>query len=122
MTLRGSWTSTGGYVRLLCREEERHKPLCFDSPGERWECLAPSISSGDALELAKVLFTGHHAPGVIHVCYECFGEVCGDPRCRCTSQCTLSVRDVARLPECLPVCRNCNTIGPCCLLISLSLF
>jgi len=27
----------GDHVRLRFGEEQRHKPLCFASPGERWE-------------------------------------------------------------------------------------
>lgn len=52
--LMGQGNKDRRYMRLWSSEEQKHKPLCFDSPGERWKCLAPNTSSGDALVLVKV--------------------------------------------------------------------
>lgn len=36
----------GDGTRLRSTEEQRHKPLCFGSPGQRRPCLAAALSSG----------------------------------------------------------------------------
>lgn len=46
VTPQGRGTGTGDWTRLRSMDKLRHKPLCFGCPGERWQCLAPAISSG----------------------------------------------------------------------------
>ena len=71
---------------LRSTEEQRHKPFWFGSPGERWQCLAPAVSSGVLWFKQSCCSLEKPYTGVIWGSYKCFREVCVGPRHGCSLQ------------------------------------
>lgn len=86
VTLRGRGTGPGDRTRLRSTEEQRRKPLCFGSPGERWQCLAPAISPGVLWFKRSRCSLEKPYRGVTWGCYRCFREVCVEARRGCPLQ------------------------------------
>lgn len=83
VTPQGRGTGAGDWTWLSSTEEQRHKPLCFGSPGKRWQCLAPAISSGVLWFKQSCCSLGKPWPSMIWGCYKCCREVCVEPQCGC---------------------------------------
>lgn len=68
----GRGTGTGDWTRLRSIDKLRHKPLCFGFPHERWQCLAPAISSGVLQFKQSCCSLETPPPQCDPGCYKCF--------------------------------------------------
>ena len=125
-TPRGRGTGAGDGTRLRSTEEQRHQPLCFSSPGERWQCLAPAVSSGllwfQGSSCSLETLSARCDLGLLQGLQ---GALRGaPPRAPFAAQReqALRVGDRARACQSTSDCRNCSAIRPLGLLISTESF